>query len=267
MELKDLGGIGGDFLGQFSATKTEKYYQSKMIRRDCRLVLRSNGCLSEASLGHPDILNASSDCELSANQRIQLIWAYLSPPITCPQLKLTLAPQMSWLSTHKAHGGELVGANDCKSKKEQGNKARKERARERQRAAKAQVRPWQLSPIASQAMQFHFIVSLKLNRSGGCARRVVDQRYPFVSVEADNEQAGEGGRYRKWKLRRLEMGNGHTLTEHESVVDFLSVLYVNYQAEDCVELACCEGIGGAELRIEEAENLKEKCEIITKWSV
>ena len=138
MELKDLGGIGGDFLGQFSATKTKKHYQSRLIRRGCKFVLRSNGRLSEASLGHPDIPNPSSDCELSANQRIQLTWTYLSPPITCPQLKLTLAGQMSWLSTHKAHGGELVGAGDCKSKKERGNKAGKERAQERQCAAKAQ---------------------------------------------------------------------------------------------------------------------------------
>ena len=85
----------------------------------------------------------------------------------------------------------------------------------------------------------------------------MDQRDPFVSVEAGNGQAGEHG-ISKGKLRRLEMGNGRTLTEHESVVDFLSVLYVTYQAEDCVELAGRERIGWSELRIKEAENLKER---------
>jgi len=54
------------------------------------------------------------------------------------------------------------------------------------------------------------------------------------------------------------MGNGRTLTEHERVVDFLSVLYVNYQAENCIELAGRERFGGGKLRIEEAENLKKE---------
>ena len=69
-------------------------------------------------------------------------------------------------------------------------------------------------------------------------------------METGNEQAGEHG---------ISKGkHGRTLTEHESVVDFLSVLYVTYQAEDCVELAGRERIGWSELRIEEAENLKER---------
>jgi hypothetical protein len=66
--------------------------------------------------------------------------------------------------------------------------------------------------------------------------------------------------YGNGSLRRLEMGMGRTLTEDESIVDFLSALYVNYQAENCIELAGRERIGGGELRIEEAENLKEKIE-------
>ena len=171
---------------------------------------------------------------------------------------------------HTVASSWVRGAGDCKSKegaRQQGRERARARARKTVRSESKgveQVRPWQPSPIAKRRS---FIVSLlTLYRSGGCARRVVDQRGPFVSVEADNEQAGEDGRYRNWKLRRFEMGNGHTLTEHESVVYFLSVLYVNYQAENCVELACCERIGGAKLRIEEAENLKDKYEIITKWS-
>ena len=116
------------------------------------------------------------------------------------------------------------------------------------------------SPIDKRA-QFHCVDNIsRRDRSGDFAllpTSVVDQRDPFVPVEADNEQAEEHG-ISKGKLRRLEMENGRTLTEHESVVDFLSVLYVTYQAEDCVELTGRERIGGSELRIEKAENLKEK---------
>jgi hypothetical protein len=41
---------------------------------------------------------------------------------------------------------------------------------------------------------------------------------------------------------------------------------VGYQAEHSVELAGCERIGGAELRVKESENLNDKEEIRVKES-
>ena len=57
-----------------------------------------------------------------------------------------------------------------------------------------------------------------------------------------------------------KIGNGdrRTLAEDEGFVDFPSVLYVGYEAENGVELAGCERIGGGKLRVKEAENLNEK---------
>ena len=61
-------------------------------------------------------------------------------------------------------------------------------------------------------------------------------------------------------------GNGRTLAEHERVVDFLSILYVSYQTKNSVELAGRERVGGGELWIEEAENLNQKSQMMTKES-
>lgn len=79
-------------------------------------------------------------------------------------------------------------------------------------------------------------------------------------------RASRGARHIEKEAEKSGDGKGHTLAEDERFVDFLSVLYVGYQAENSVELAGCEGIGGGKLRIKESENLNNKEEIIAKES-
>jgi hypothetical protein len=127
---------------------------------------------------------------------------------------------------HKAHVRKPVG--DCKWG--QGNKAKKERApgqcpaqEHRSRAIKRGERRYRFLAAEPdgqrQTKRHNFIVSMnndnifRRDRSGGVALfqhqagLVVDQRDPFVRVEAGNEQAGEHG-IRKWKLETIGNGNG-----------------------------------------------------------